>query len=533
MRRRRRVVWRKSNTGEEVGSVCVGNKRQAHSSLPKLTLDLCCDYHMMVSLLFAFFVAFCRLEWSHGMHMGFFFKKIFNSALDCSLTSRRSLYVGPFEWILWRNSQTLWRCICRVMQGAFADWRKMRMPSLIWILHFVNLTEGLDNTKILRHKREYSSTTCHPPLSNAVVKTWLLWNAPYLSPFSQWKIVNSRSTLHMETISVFFQLSGNNVVMDFHLFHPLAHYSFESLALYFVSDLLKKSKLPVKLRTINGAQRTRVSYSVSSARAQEEYKAHILCVFCPQAAPPWADSARQAARHAQPRMAACPVNLASSSTWSWMGCGRGAPVCPPVPGATTACARHTSAPAPVGTNEHHVQEVEWCLKGVKQECPFGVLWPAGCKDDCASCFSENFCTHCHPGHFMFRGKCENSCPNGLTANTVLRECTGETLFFTKAVCRVHMCFVELQSNVRCLCPSVLECSAGCEVCVRRNVCVRCRADLYSLHGQCHLTCPRGFEPDVQLMQCVPQGERSSFFSLHSWDVKYKNASHQLQCTVSV
>ncbi|KAL7387966.1 hypothetical protein ABVT39_004524 [Epinephelus coioides] len=75
-------------------------------------------------------------------------------------------------------------------------------------------------------------------------------------------------------------------------------------------------------------------------------------------------------------------------------------------------------------------------------------------------------------HFLFRGKCENSCPNGLTPNAVLRECT--------------------------------ECSPGCEVCVRRNVCVRCRADLYFLHSQCHLTCPTVFEPDVQLMQCVPR-----------------------------
>uniref|UniRef100_A0A3B5LGN2 R-spondin Fu-CRD domain-containing protein n=1 Tax=Xiphophorus couchianus TaxID=32473 RepID=A0A3B5LGN2_9TELE len=46
-----------------------------------------------------------------------------------------------------------------------------------------------------------------------------------------------------------------------------------------------------------------------------------------------------------------------------------------------------------------------------------------CKVDCASCFSENFCTRCHPGHFLFRGKCESSCPNGLTANAALRECT--------------------------------------------------------------------------------------------------------------
>lgn len=45
--------------------------------------------------------------------------------------------------------------------------------------------------------------------------------------------------------------------------------------------------------------------------------------------------------------------------------------------------------------------------------------------------------------------------------------------------------------------------------MRTNVCVRCRADLYFLHSQCHLACPSGFEPDVQLMQCNPQGERYS------------------------
>uniref|UniRef100_A0A7N8WPB7 R-spondin 3 n=1 Tax=Mastacembelus armatus TaxID=205130 RepID=A0A7N8WPB7_9TELE len=46
-----------------------------------------------------------------------------------------------------------------------------------------------------------------------------------------------------------------------------------------------------------------------------------------------------------------------------------------------------------------------------------------CREDCAFCFSENFCTHCYPGHFLFQGKCENSCPHGLTANAALRECT--------------------------------------------------------------------------------------------------------------
>uniref|UniRef100_A0A3B4A7U3 R-spondin Fu-CRD domain-containing protein n=1 Tax=Periophthalmus magnuspinnatus TaxID=409849 RepID=A0A3B4A7U3_9GOBI len=47
-----------------------------------------------------------------------------------------------------------------------------------------------------------------------------------------------------------------------------------------------------------------------------------------------------------------------------------------------------------------------------------------CKEDCASCFSESFCTRCHSDRFLFRGKCERSCPFGLTANLELRECIG-------------------------------------------------------------------------------------------------------------
>ncbi|XP_037837468.1 R-spondin-3-like isoform X2 [Kryptolebias marmoratus] len=97
---------------------------------------------------------------------------------------------------------------------------------------------------------------------------------------------------------------------------------------------------------------------------------------------------------------------------------------------------------------------------------------AKCNADCASCFSENFCTRCHPGHFLFRGRCESSCPHGMMANAALREC--------------------------------LECPAGCELCTKRNVCQRCRADMYHLHGLCHHTCPKGFEPYMQLMECTPQ-----------------------------
>ncbi|XP_013867348.1 R-spondin-3 [Austrofundulus limnaeus] len=103
-----------------------------------------------------------------------------------------------------------------------------------------------------------------------------------------------------------------------------------------------------------------------------------------------------------------------------------------------------------------------------------------CNADCASCFSENFCTRCHPGHFLFRGKCETSCPNRLTANEALREC--------------------------------IECPAGCELCTRKNVCTRCRANMYHHQGQCHHTCPKGFEPNMQLMECVHQSEKKTYFS---------------------
>ncbi|TNN35735.1 R-spondin-3 [Liparis tanakae] len=108
------------------------------------------------------------------------------------------------------------------------------------------------------------------------------------------------------------------------------------------------------------------------------------------------------------------------------------------------------------------------LDGMRQRgtcvssCPrghYGMRSPhistcARCKEDCASCFSERFCTHCHAGHFLFRGKCESSCPDGLMANAALRECT--------------------------------ECSLGCELCVSRAVCASCRADLFALQVHCEV-----------------------------------------------
>uniref|UniRef100_A0AAZ3QCF6 R-spondin Fu-CRD domain-containing protein n=1 Tax=Oncorhynchus tshawytscha TaxID=74940 RepID=A0AAZ3QCF6_ONCTS len=50
-----------------------------------------------------------------------------------------------------------------------------------------------------------------------------------------------------------------------------------------------------------------------------------------------------------------------------------------------------------------------------------------CREDCVSCFNRNFCTHCHQGHYLYRGRCENSCPEGLTPNAALRECNGKSI----------------------------------------------------------------------------------------------------------
>lgn len=85
----------------------------------------------------------------------------------------------------------------------------------------------------------------------------------------------------------------------------------------------------------------------------------------------------------------------------------------------------------------------------------------------------------------------------------------------------------------CLCPSASECPVGCELCVRSNMCARCRADLYFLHGQCHITCPRGFEPDVQLMQCIPQGKRYFNNNPHAFDISYTYNHKEHLCIVSI
>uniref|UniRef100_A0A665V9N5 R-spondin 3 n=1 Tax=Echeneis naucrates TaxID=173247 RepID=A0A665V9N5_ECHNA len=105
-----------------------------------------------------------------------------------------------------------------------------------------------------------------------------------------------------------------------------------------------------------------------------------------------------------------------------------------------------------------------------------------CPSGCASCSALNGCLSCKPRLFFHLeldgmrqwGTCLSSCPRG------------------------HYGVRSPHFNTCTKCP------LGCELCVRRNMCVKCRADLYSLHGQCHPVCPRGFEPDVQHMQCILQ-----------------------------
>uniref|UniRef100_A0A3B4A7L3 R-spondin Fu-CRD domain-containing protein n=1 Tax=Periophthalmus magnuspinnatus TaxID=409849 RepID=A0A3B4A7L3_9GOBI len=103
----------------------------------------------------------------------------------------------------------------------------------------------------------------------------------------------------------------------------------------------------------------------------------------------------------------------------------------------------------------------------------GRLCPTGCVtcsalNGCLSCKSRLF-FHLEVDGMRQRGVCLSSCPRGHygTRSPYINTCT--------------------------------KCPAGCELCMRRNMCARCRTDLYTLQGQCYLTCPKGFEPDEQLI----------------------------------
>uniref|UniRef100_A0A665V8T0 R-spondin 3 n=1 Tax=Echeneis naucrates TaxID=173247 RepID=A0A665V8T0_ECHNA len=104
---------------------------------------------------------------------------------------------------------------------------------------------------------------------------------------------------------------------------------------------------------------------------------------------------------------------------------------------------------------------------------------------CASCSALNGCLSCKPRLFFHLeldgmrqwGTCLSSCPRG------------------------HYGVRSPHFNT---CTSRYQCTHDCAFCFNENFCTRCHKDLYSLHGQCHPVCPRGFEPDVQHMQCILQ-----------------------------
>uniref|UniRef100_A0A665V8C3 R-spondin 3 n=1 Tax=Echeneis naucrates TaxID=173247 RepID=A0A665V8C3_ECHNA len=105
-----------------------------------------------------------------------------------------------------------------------------------------------------------------------------------------------------------------------------------------------------------------------------------------------------------------------------------------------------------------------------------------CPSGCASCSALNGCLSCKPRLFFHLeldgmrqwGTCLSSCPRGHygVRSPHFNTCT--------------------------------RCNKDCAFCFNENFCTRCHKDLYSLHGQCHPVCPRGFEPDVQHMQCILQ-----------------------------
>uniref|UniRef100_A0A8C3AWT3 R-spondin 3 n=1 Tax=Cyclopterus lumpus TaxID=8103 RepID=A0A8C3AWT3_CYCLU len=153
------------------------------------------------------------------------------------------------------------------------------------------------------------------------------------------------------------------------------------------------------------------------------------------------------------------------------------------------------------------KNIKLCFRGVVGHNPVSGLCPAGC----ATCSAPNGCLSCMPRLFFHleldgmrqRGTCVSSCPRG---------------HYGMRSPHISTC---------------AKCSFGCEMCVSRAVCERCRADLYVLQGQCHLTCPRGFEPDVLLMQCVPQGERTNCHKLFPHFKKSNTRNRQVLRSPSV
>lgn len=95
-----------------------------------------------------------------------------------------------------------------------------------------------------------------------------------------------------------------------------------------------------------------------------------------------------------------------------------------------------------------------------------------CGSECDSCFDKNFCLRCRAGSYLHKGKCMESCPDGLVPSDTKKEC-------------------------------VPACPADCDSCQNSDTCTRCVPGHYLLHGQCHHICPEEFEPNDHIMECIP------------------------------
>lgn len=45
-----------------------------------------------------------------------------------------------------------------------------------------------------------------------------------------------------------------------------------------------------------------------------------------------------------------------------------------------------------------------------------------CGSECDSCFNRNFCLRCRAGSYLHKGKCMESCPDGLVPSDTKKEC---------------------------------------------------------------------------------------------------------------
>lgn len=162
---------------KEGGSVNMCSKE----SLPKLWIRSGLRLSYDVSPLFAFFMAFWQLKWSHGKLKEFFLQKT-SLRFSAGLRVHLNIYCRA-------PPQLSEMCLMRFGMRMLWMWRKMQISSLIWILHLMNLTKGHKGTNVPRWKRKYLP---------------VLWDLWFIFPAEN--TVERR--LHMETISVQFSLQG-------------------------------------------------------------------------------------------------------------------------------------------------------------------------------------------------------------------------------------------------------------------------------------------------------------------------------------